>query len=79
VHHRQLIAVGGRSAQEDEPDGRESKQPDHYYREPRKVLLHYGRAREGAPRASAQGRGEPPALAGVQEDQANERHAEDCV
>ena len=55
MNERQLIADRDRSAQEDEPDGGESKEHDHYYREPREVLLHYGRAGEGAPRAAAQG------------------------
>src|ERR687894_2575530 len=57
----------------------EGEEPDHYQGDSREVLLHDGRAGESAPHAAAERGREPPALAGVQQDQRHEGHAEDRV
>src|SRR3712207_2176118 len=66
-------------AEEDQGYRREGEEGYHDQGETREVFLHNGGAGEGAPHAAAQRGGEPPALAGVQQDQPYERHAEDRV
>src|ERR671919_1196010 len=47
-------------AEEDQCDGGQGEEGDHYYGEPREVLLHDGRAGEGTSHATPQGGREPP-------------------